>query len=213
MIDAPDEPESVEVPSTAQEKAEARAIRRRWVTLGEAVAVLAVVISGATLYNSWSMRRDAADARAQERASIRAATEAEKHHVRLVATDAGSSSLAFKGVDCALQATDITFPTALKAAPQFTVTVHEIQADWFAKPLLKMTDGGDDRREGRIPVLIESRCEGAGGTRRENAIYDIAYRIVPGFLSGRSVKLRGMVFREDASADAKARLDTLWAKP
>jgi predicted negative regulator of RcsB-dependent stress response len=41
---------------TPEEKREAAAIRRRWITLGEILAVIAVLISGLTLWNSYSDR-------------------------------------------------------------------------------------------------------------------------------------------------------------
>lgn len=198
---------------TQAEQAEAKAIRRRWLTIGEGVAVTGVLIAGLTLWNNWSERRDAAAIRLSEQASSRAAAAAASHRIGLIATGSGGNALAIKGVACALQATDITFPKALGVEPQFTVTVHEIRADWLATPLLKMTDGGADRRRGRIPVLIDSRCESASGPRTESAIYDLAWEIEPG-LFGRSLKLRGLVPREDeAGKNGKARIDALWTKP
>lgn len=208
MSETPDEQAQ-----TQAEQAEAKAIRRRWLTIGELVAVTGVLIAALTLWNNWSARRDDAAARADEQASARAEAAVARHRIGLVATGTPGSTLAFKGVACALQATDIRFPKALGVEPQFTVTVHEIHADWLAKPLLKMTDGGPDRRRGRIPVLIDSRCESASGPRTESAIYDLAWEIEPGLL-GRSLKLRGLVQREDeAGKDGKARLDALWTKP
>lgn len=206
-----------EIPSeqaeSPAEKAEKRAIRRRWLTIGELVAVAGVVIAGLTLWNGWSERRDAAATHAAEQAAAKAEAAATRRRIGLIATDKGGDALAFKGVECALQATDIRFPKALGVEPQFTVTVHEIQAEWMSKSLLKLTDGGADRRRGRLPILIDSRCEGAGGARRESAIYDLVWETEPG-LFGRSLKLRGLVLREDeAGRNGQARLDALWTKP
>lgn len=197
---------------TPAEKAEAQAIRRRWVTLGEIIAVAGVVIAALTLWNSFYERRDAEQVRQDERRAAQEAAAAERRRIGLVATDEGGDALGFKGVECALQATTITFPPALGVAPQFTVTVHEIRADWFAKPLRKITNGGPDQRDGRIPVLIESQCLGEGGARNERAIYDIVYRTEPRILQSRAVKVRGLVLRESAGANAKARLDALWRR-
>jgi hypothetical protein len=195
------------------EKAEKQAVRRRWLTIGELVAVAGVVIAGLTFWNGWSERRDAAATRAAEQAAAQAEAEATRRRVGLIATDAGGDTLAFKGVECALQATDIRFPPSLGVEPQFTVTVHAFQADWIARPLLTLTDGGPDRRRGRLPVLIESRCDGAGGPRLERAIYDLVWEIKPG-LFGRSLKLRGLILREDKlGTNVDARLNALWDKP
>lgn len=197
-------------PQTPAEKAEERAIRRRWITLGEIIAVAGVLIAALTLWNSFYERRDAEQVRQDERRAAQEAAAAERRRIGLVATDEGGDSLGFKGVECALQATTITFPPALDVAPQFTVTVHEIQADWFAKQLRKVTQGDKTQRDGRIPVLIESQCLGEGGARNERAIYDIVYRLEPRILQSRAVKVRGLVLHEAAGANAKARLDALW---
>lgn len=212
LLNDPTMTDPAPAPETPTEKTEAQAIRKRWVTLGEIVAVAGVIIAALTLWNSFYERRDAEQVRQDERRAAQETAAAERRRIGLVATDEGGSSLAFKGVECALQSTNITFPTALGVPPQFTVTVHEIDASWFAKPLLKMTDGGADHRDGRIPVLIESRCIGDSGPRVETAIYDIVYRIEPRVLLGRTVKVRGMVLHEAAGSNAKARLDALWAK-
>jgi hypothetical protein len=84
---------------------------------------------------------------------------------------------------------------------------------WFARSLLKLTDGGPDRRQGRLPILIDSLCTGPEGNRQESAIYDIAWRIEPQLL-GRSLKLRGMVMRQRVTRNSgQATLDALWTKP
>ncbi|MES2290555.1 MAG: hypothetical protein V4530_12545 [Pseudomonadota bacterium] len=207
-----DLPPSEPAPPTPAEKAEAQAIRKRWITLGELVAVAGVIIAALTLWNSFYERRDAEQVRQDERRAAQETATAERRRIGLVATDEGGDTLGFKGVECALQATTITFPPALGVPPQFTVTVHEIHADWFAKPLRKMTENERDHRDGRIPVLIESQCLGAGGARNERAVYDIVYRMEPRFLQGRAVKVRGLVFHEQAGTNAKAHLDALWRR-
>jgi len=208
-----DPPEAATPPETA-DKAEAAAVRRRWITLGEFVAVAGLVIAGLSLWTSWEDRRDAREVLAEERAASREAARAAARRSGLIATTTDGRSISFKGVDCALQSTDIRFPTALGVPPQETVTVHAIEAAWFDRALLKLTDGGADRRQGRLPVLIDSLCTAPTGNRQESAIYDIAWRIEPR-LFGRVVRLRGMVMRERA-ADGRqgtARLDALWRKP
>ncbi len=201
------------VPPAPEVTAETVAIRRRWLSLGEAVAVAGVIIGGLTFWNSFEERRDAREIRAEERAAAREAALAASRRTGLIATEADGSTIAFKGVDCALQSADIRFPKALGVAAQSTVTVHEIEAAWIARPLLQLTDGGEDRRQGRLPVLIDSLCTGSEGNRQESAIYDIAWRIEPG-LFGRSLKLRGMVMRQRVTGSGgQETLDALWIKP
>ncbi|HEU0066009.1 MAG TPA: hypothetical protein VFQ57_02085 [Sphingomonas sp.] len=199
-----------EADDTPEARAEARAIRRRWISIGELVAVVGVIIAALTLWNSWHERRDAEHVRRDERRAAREADAAQRRQVGLIATDAGGDTLGFKAVACELQASDVTFPKALGVAPKFTAASHAIRADWFAKPLLTLTDGGADTREGMLPILIKSRCIGGDGPRAETAIYDIAWRTEPRVLRGRTVKLRGLVLHEQGGT--AARLDALWVQ-
>lgn len=195
------------------DRAEAAALRRRWITLGEFVAVAGLIIAGLSFWNSWEERRDAREIRAEERAAAREAAAAAARRSGLIATGTDGRTISFKGFDCALQSTEIRFPRALGVAPQSTVTVHAIEAGWFERALLKRTDGGPDRREGRLPVLIASLCTTTSGNREEQAIYDIAWRIEPRLL-GRVVRLRGMTLRQQVPASSgTARLDALWQGP
>ena len=71
--EAPPEPIEPAAPvETPAAKAEAARIRRRWLTLGEILAVAAVAISGLTFWNSYSERRHTEEARvAESRAATR----------------------------------------------------------------------------------------------------------------------------------------------
>ncbi len=116
-----------------------------------------------------------------------------------------ATCLTFKGAACALQSTDISFPTALGVPPQTTVLDHRIDAAWFREPLLEAIAPAK-ADQGRLPVLIESRCTGEDGDRLERAIYDVPYRIESRLLRGKTVRLRGLVLREHVGAgQAQAR--------
>jgi len=204
---APEPIEPAAPVETPAAKAEAARIRRRWLTLGEILAVAAVAISGLTFWNSYEERRDAKAERLQEEQSAAKA----RSQVGLIATQADGSKLTFKSIGCALQSTDIVFPTALGIEPQNTVLEHRIEADWFEDALLKITP--KDRTNGRLPIAITSRCTGTDGDRVESAIYDIVYRIQSRVLLGRTVKLRGMTLvNRLEEKDAVKRLDVLWAR-
>jgi len=192
---------------TPAEKAEARAIRRRWISIGEAVAVAGVVIAGLTFWTGYHDRRDAA----ADTAATKAERSAQRQRVPLTTTSADRGDIEFRGpADCPLQATEIRFPAALGVETQTTVATHRIEADWLAGPMLKFTDGGADRRDGRVPVLIAATCAADDGDRREVAIYDLVWRTEPGgLIGGRSFILRGLVRRE-AGGDQR-RLDTIWS--
>lgn len=195
---------------TPAEKAETRAIRRRWISIGEAVAVAGVVIAGLTFWTGYSERQDAAEEKQAERKAEVAEKSAARHRVPIVtaAVDKGGIDMS-AGEGCPLQSTEIRFPAALGVEPRNTVVTHRIEADWIAGRLLKLTDGGADRREGRLPVVIAATCNAEDGERSETATYDLLWRTEPGgLLSGREFRLRGLVRRQ--SGGDQRRLDTLW---
>jgi hypothetical protein len=192
------------------EQAERRAIRRRWINVGEIVAVVGLIIAALSLYLGWSGRRDDEAQRRADQAAAQLSAAEQRQHVGLVATDVDGDVLTFRGVACALQSTDISFPAALGVPPQNTVLDHRIEAAWFREPLLEAVTPAT-AEEGRLPVLIESRCTGEDGDRLERAIYDVPYRIESRFLRGKSIRLRGLVLREHVeAAQAQVRLDAAW---
>jgi len=179
---------------------------RRRLSLGEVIAILALVVSALTLLNNYIGRKDAE----MERLAHTDTTVPERKtpEVGLIATSADGSGRDFKAADCALQAAEIRFPTALRIDPQSTVLSHRIETGWFEKPLLRAI--GKDMREGHLPVAISSRCVGADGSREETAIYDIAYRVESRPILGRTLKLRGLIRRKAATGDGLSELDGLW---
>jgi len=192
------------------ERAETRAIRRRWISIGEAVAVAGVVIAGLTFWSGYQDRRDASAEKAATRASEASEKTASRHRVTLVTSSMDKDGIVFAaGSGCTLQTTDVAFPTALGVGERNTVVTHRIEADWIARPMLKLTDGGADRREGRVPVLISATCTDEDGERSETATYDLLWRTEPGgLIGGRSFTLRGLVRR--AAGGDQRRLDASW---
>jgi len=206
--------------SKAEQKAEVRAeeaaaIRRRWITLGEVLAVIAVVISGLTLWNSWSQRSDSdavkqADA---QRASTRAAT------LVLAATGSGDHALTLKPAspEQSVQSQTILFPTALGVAPAETTGEPRIEGKWFERELQKARNTAklpdDSRGDERLPVVIKTRFLVDGEPHDDVALYDIGYSISGHWLGGHSVTLRGVsLVSRVASAKAQAQLDARWSK-
>jgi len=195
--------------------AEAAAIRRRWITLGEVLAVVAAVISALTLWNSWSERSDSEVAKTTEaqRASTRAAT------LVLMATSSGKSELALKpaSAEQSVQSQRLSFPTALGAAPAETTGEPRIEAAWFEDALKKARDKArlpdDSRGDERLPVLISTRFLVDGVAHEDIALYDIGYTISGQLLVGHSLTLRGLslVTRVKGSSATK-RLDVRWTQ-
>jgi hypothetical protein len=206
-------------PDTAR-KAEARAveaaaIRRRWITLGEILAVLAVLISAGTLWLNWSQRSEDAATRAAEsrRASTRAAS------LVLNAAPDGDDRLALKpaSADQVVQGQTIRFPTALGVDPVETTGDPRIEARWFESGLKRVREQAglpdDSRGDEQLPVLIETRFLADGENHDDAALYDIGYNIAGRMLSGHRVTLRGLSLVQRAGkSNAQAQLDARWAK-
>lgn len=183
---------------------------RRRLMIGEAVAVAGLIVAALSLYLAWSGRSEDKAEHDAEQAESRRAEAEQRSRIGLVATDADGEVLSFKGVACALQSADISFPQALGVPAQNTALSSRIEADWFDGPLLDVL-GPAKVEQGRLPVLIESRCTGEDGDRLERAIYDVPYRIESRLLRGKTIRLRGLVLREHVGAgQAQARLDAAW---
>lgn len=204
-----------DVPDAAEEAREAAATRRRWLTLAEILAVAAVLISAATLWNSYQQRTgDEAD----KAAAKQAAAAASRTLLLRGSPDRGGRRLTLAPADAAqtIQTQRISFPTPLNVAPVETVSEPRIEAGWFERALLRAleaADGGGDRRgDARLPVVVTTEFVSGGTVLRDVALYDIGYRIEGGdLLSGRDVRLNGLSRVEDVAPDQiQARLDLRW---
>lgn len=183
---------------------------RRRVHVGELVGIAGLIVAALSLYLGWSARRDDEAARQAEQAGSRAEQTARRGHIGLVATDADGEQLSFKGAACALQSAQVRFPSALAVPAQDAGLSYRIEADWFDGPLLDAL-AASKTEQGRLPLLIDSRCTDAQGDRAEHAIYEVPYRIESRMLRGKTVHLRGLVLREYVSpANAQQRLDAAW---
>ncbi|UIJ43654.1 hypothetical protein LZK98_11185 [Sphingomonas cannabina] len=193
---------------TAAEKAEDRAIRRRWITIGEGVAVAGVLIAAGSLYLSWSEKRETTAERQAEKAEeARKATT-----VTFVGKPDGDDLTLADPAHPGVASIDVSFPRALGVPVQTAVLEPRIEAGWVHKPLLDATDGGPDRVQGRLPVLIAATVSGDNGQSVDRAIYDVVFETEGRTFGGRGLKLKGVLLRQHVAAgDATARLDQLWA--
>lgn len=193
-----------------QQAAEAAAIRRRWITLGEILAVAAVVISGLTFWNAYQERTSAEAERAESEreAEAVAGTVVLRPTVR---DDGRQLALAPLSAGQAIQGMRVVFPSALGVDPVETVADPRIEAGWFAdalKAALEAAGREDQEGEARLPVAITTRFFADGKLQTDTAIYDIGYRLEERFLRGRAVRLAGLSLVERSGA--AGRLDQLW---
>ncbi len=196
--------------ATPEERREAAATRRRWVSLAEAVAVAGLVIGALTLWLSWSDKRDAR----VEKATEQAETARERARIELIGTPArDGESLALKDERHDLSDATVTFPKALGIAPQRPSGDPAIELSWFRDPLLSLTDHGPDDRTGRLPVLLTVRYWDGDTARTATGIYDIVWSTngrALGFIRGRALHLKGLRLRQRGGDQAA--LDAAWAR-
>ena len=212
-----DEPHRESETSKEARAAEAAAIRRRWITLGETLAVLAVLISALTLWLNWSERSsDQADRAVQSaHEAKRAAT------LTLVALPAAKGArldARTASPDQAVQGQTLHFPTALGVSPVETTGDSRIEAGWFDGALKRARGAAglpdDSRGDERMPVLIATHFIVDGKPQDDLALYDIGYTVSGQLLGGHQVTLRGLsLVRRVKGEGAVAVLDARWRMP
>ena len=161
---------------------EARAMRRRWINLGEFVAVAGLVISGLALWNSWGGDKpdDKSSVVAVEKArtsplALRGKVGADGKTLVLTPVESGhsldSATLSANG-----RSVDVGSDGALSAS--------DVQS-LVGKPK-------DDEKSGSIPVKVDARYVEAGEDRKGGGAYRIRYRWEGGGLfGGKALRLVG----------------------
>ena len=193
-----------------------RRARLRWVTLGEAIAVAAVMISALTLYLGWQDRRQD---RADKAAEAARTTAPEPFALRAtMAREGASLAIAAVADTQVIQTQTIRFPPALQLQPVVTNGDPRIEASWFASSLKaarrKRDLPGDTRGDARLPVMIETDYLARDRVSTARAYYDVGYVLEGRLLGGRTLRLRGLSLIGQApsgTAAADRRLSTLWA--
>ena len=200
---------------TPQERAEAARVRRRWINLGELVAILALVISGLTLWNSYRERTNAEAEHAQ--ASQQSAKKATTLILKATADKEGRTlALAPHADEQAIQSQTIYFPAKLGISPAETSSDARIEKRWFDGALVSARkDAGVEAAPGdaRLPVLIETHYLTDGDAHVDRAIYELGYVTSHSLIGGTEVHLRGLS-RTGAvkSVDAgQKQIDAIWA--
>ena len=200
---------------TPQERAEAARVRRRWINLGELVAVLALIISALTLWNSYRERTSTEAEHAQ--ASAQSAMKAAILILKATPDKEGRTlSLAPRSDDQAIQSQKISFPSKLGLPPAETSSDARIDRNWFASALVsarKEAGAPEILGDARMPVMIETHFLVDGAEHVDRAVYEVGYATSHGFLSGTDVHLRGLsrtgpVKNEDAG---QKQIDAIWA--
>ncbi len=192
--------------SAGDEAADRAKSRRRLLTLAEFVAVAGLLVAALTLYLNWSQRRSDAD----DRAAAASAQRNERARLDLTATvESDGRRLALRDPNHDLQDVAIEFPTKSGISRQAPVGDPVIEAEPITGPVLALTDGQADTREGRLPVLITARYWDGDTARTVTGLYDVIWSTHGRLLRGRTLRLEGLRLKDRAGT--KAKLDAAWA--
>ncbi|MEY2883267.1 MAG: hypothetical protein RL490_991 [Pseudomonadota bacterium] len=180
--------------------------RRRWLTIGEIVGVLALVISAVSL---WDSHQDRAETRAE--AAARAKAPSKPLLLTARAEDDGRS-LAIASPDSGriIQTQTVMFPSPLAVDKAETVGNPHIEAGWFASALHHAAHVENGR--GRLPVVIVTDYIDDGTRRTDTALYDIGYHWRSRLLQADVPALEGLTLVTRGVKNPQAALDARWKR-
>jgi hypothetical protein len=182
-----------------------------WLSVGEAAAVIAVVIAALSY---WDAHREHAAAASQSAAEARAHAA----FVMVGSADARGGEIALRALSSnqAIQSLHLVFPAAIRGDPVDIVAARpRIQADWIAPGLERALDGAHAKGdgEGRLPLAVVTTYAEGCDTLTDTALYAIGYAWRSRFLRGRQIALQGIsLVRRGLKGDPRAAVDRLWAR-
>jgi hypothetical protein len=182
-----------------------------WLTAGEVVGALALVIAGLNLWESHQQRVESARRVAGED-QARTAFVAQGH-----AEDQGRS-LVIGPLSAAQAITSqrYLFPSAIQpASEEVSAAQPRIDLAWLAPGLGHSVETRRLRGPGRsrLPVVIETTYVEDGETRSDVSLYDIGYGWKPKFLGGEQIHLLGLALvRRGVRGDERKIADAVWAR-
>ena len=187
---------------------------RKWrlqspIRLGEAVALLGVIIAGLGLYVSNTDRqkdRQEAALQAQQRAQIKSVLvlrgEGGGGRIRLIPANP----------DQVVQSQIFYFPRAVRANPVRVTGDGRLDAGWLADGLKKALHGSaDNGSDQNILIGVSTTFVEDGDVKADSALYDLAFTIHPRMLQSAEVRLEGIALERRASANGlQASVDNAW---
>ena len=183
---------------------------RFWLTVGEAAAVLGVLIAALSWWDSHrqhALATKQADAQAQVHAALVITGQA----------DSGGSRIVLRPLktDQAIQSQRYYFPTkVLDHAMEVSAAAPQIDADWIAAGLVRALDRAHAKGAGEalLPVGVVTTYVEDGETRADRSLYKIGYAWRPRFLLGRQIRLQGIsLSQRGVGGDLQALVNQRWA--
>jgi hypothetical protein len=185
---------------SSTDRAEAASIRRRWISLGEFVAVAGLLIAAIGLWLNYSDHREAQTAKQAEKA------QSARYEVSASVTGNGDLVIV-RDPAHPLAAAQVTFPAAL-SLQKIDLPSQKIELRSYRAALLRATDKEPHESAGRLPILLRVDYWDGDARRTTTGIFDIAWRSEGRLILGRTIRIDGMTLRErGGSID---RLNQLW---
>lgn len=182
--------------------------RRRWITVGEIVGILALVVSGLSYW----------DAHQQRSAPSRPASSAPARPSSLVLT--GTLDAARDRIDLhpasseqVIQTQTIHFPASVRGDAVDTTGNARIEVGWFESGLRAVLKGTKlHAGRHRLAVGIETVFVAGDASRTDRAIYDLGYTLHPRMLRPDAVAIEGVsLVARHGGTDLQAAVDARFA--
>ena len=180
-----------------------------WLTVGEVVGVLALVIAG---LNFWESRQQHLD----DVRRVQAQTQAASAFVAVGEADREGRFVSLRALKAsqAIQTQRYRFPGELLDHPvEITAERPRIEADWIGGGLKRALDEAHTRAggEARVPVIIETTFVEDGDTRMDVSLYQLGVAWKRSFLGGRQIHLTGLALaKRGLVGDNAALLQSRW---
>jgi hypothetical protein len=180
-----------------------------WLTAGEIVGVLALVIAG---LNLWESHRQHAEE--SHRAETSAQAQAAFVAVGTADRDGRRISIAPLKAAQAIQSQRYRFPRDLSdSVKEISAARPQIDAGWISEGLgaALQTAHVKGAGEGRAPVVIETTYIEDGDERTDTSLYRLGYAWKPKLFGGEQIRLEGLALvKRGVSGDPQQLLDTRW---
>jgi len=184
----------------------------RWLTLGEIVGVLAVVIAALGL---WENHREHVEA-AREHAAEIAAGALKDTFLMTGALSHGGEVVRLTSVhpDQVIQTQTVWFPAQIRGDSVETTGNPRLEAGWIEDGVRKAASKSEagKAKAGRVPVGVQTVYIEDGETKTDNAVYELAYSLHPRLLLGDKVELEGLsLARRGVTGSLQRTVDDSWA--
>lgn len=182
-----------------------------WLTAGEVVGALTLVIAGLNLWESHQQRVESARRVAGE-------DQARTAFVAQGRTEGQGRSLVISPLSAAQAITSqrYVFPSAIQpTTEEITASQPRIDTAWLAPGLGHSVETRRLKGPGhsRLPVVIETTYVEDGETRTDVSLYNIGYDWKPKFLGGEQIRIQGLALvRRGLRGDERKIADTAWAR-